>query len=231
MRSVLESVLAILCPLTCGGCGLEGKALCDTCLASFSRIKDDQSCPLCGREMGTRAVCGSCMSGKRYYSAGHFGFSFEGNLREALHSFKYNGRKDVGRLLVHLLSGKILAISDMFEIIIPLPVTEKRLKERGFNQSYIISEEIGRITKRPVVHSVMRKTKHTPDQASLTREERKHNVKDAFSVRNAKILTGRKILLVDDLFTTGNTAAEASKTLHAAGPDSITFFALARTPS
>ncbi len=70
-------------------------------------------------------------------------------MREALLAFKFKGRKDVGRLLIRLLEDELKAMREEFDVIVPLPVTEKRLKERGFNQSYVMAEEIGVITGRP----------------------------------------------------------------------------------
>jgi ComF family protein len=118
-----------------------------------------------------------------------------------------------------------------FDIIVPLPVTEKRLKERGFNQSFIIAEEIGALTDKPLEYTSLCKIRETADQYSLSREERSRNIRGAFAVRNAGRVREKRILLVDDLFTTGNTAREASRILLKSKAKEVHLFTLARTPS
>ncbi len=148
-----------------------------------------------------------------------------------MHAFKFSGRKDIGRRLVYLSKEKILSFAETFDWLVPIPVTEKRLKERGFNQSFIIAEEIAKITGKEIGHSVLLKKKNTQDQYSLTREERKRNVKGVFTVKDKGRIKGKRILLVDDLFTTGYTAHEAAVTLSRSHAGEVRFFALARTPS
>jgi ComF family protein len=176
-------------------------------------------------------MCGACLEEKRGFQEGYFGFYFEGKLRDAVHAFKFNGRKDVGKHLVSLMKERIFSFAERFDCIIPIPVTEKRLKERGFNQSFIIGEEISRITNKEMYHSVLYKTKNTKDQYALSRDERKKNIKGAFTIRDNTGIKGKRILLVDDLFTTGYTAQEASRVLIKGKAKAVVFFALARTPS
>ncbi len=227
----ISAALNLIYPIRCGGCGKVGQAICGDCIDSLRIVEDDSACPVCGREVGKRILCGECIEHQRGFQEGCYGFYFEGRLRDAVHSFKFHGRKDVGRHLVSLAERKVSSFSGRFDCIIPIPITEKRLKERGFNQSFIIGEEISKISGRPLHHSVLYKTKETMDQLSLHRDGRRQNVKGAFAVRNAGTIKGQRVLLVDDLFTTGYTAKEASGVLKKAGVRSIAFFALARTPS
>ncbi len=231
MREVLNPVFELLYPTYCGGCGGQGDVLCRNCADAFVSIDEGNTCLSCGRWIGKTVVCGACITHPKHFSRGHFGFSFEGPLREALHAFKFQGRKDVGRALVRTLTGKICGLKDTFDVIVPLPVTEKRLRKRGFNQSFIISEEISHIAEKPIDYSTLRKIKETQDQYMLSKKERKGNVARAFDLKGTMgNLKGKRLLLVDDLFTTGNTATEAARTLKRAKPEGILFFALARTP-
>jgi competence protein ComFC len=170
------------------------------------------------------------MSRKQYFSAGHFGFLFSDRLRDALLAFKFRGRKDVGRFLVELLSEKLKGLSPHFDVIVPLPVTERRLRERGFNQTYVLSEEIARMTGKPVDYRALVKTRETRDQYTLNRNERRRNLLGAFAVNKKEGIKGQRVLLVDDLFTTGSTVREASKVLLYAKARNVEVFALARTP-
>ncbi|MBP1750355.1 MAG: putative Phosphoribosyltransferase, partial [Deltaproteobacteria bacterium] len=132
--------------------------------------------------------------------------------------------------LVQLVSDKFHDLNKDVDCIIPVPVSEKRLRERGFNQSYIIAEEISAITGLPIDHATLIKKDGIRDQFSLSKNERKKNIKGAFKVKGPQCIKGRRILLVDDLFTTGYTASEAARTLMQAGSANVLLFALARTP-
>jgi ComF family protein len=230
-RSVLDPVLELIYPTYCGGgCGRRGDALCPTCVASFFSLDPAVVCPTCGRFVGKAIVCGECIGHSGPFKTGFYGYSFEGPLREALHVFKFEGRKDVGRALVRTLAKRITDFAGHFDVIIPLPVTEKRLKKRGFNQSFIVSEEISKLTAKPVEYRTLSKIKETRDQYTLNREDRKKNVKGAFGTeKGGERVKGLRLLLVDDLYTTGSTAREACKSLLRLKPKEILFFALART--
>ena len=226
-----RSVLEIVYPIHCGGCGKKGYILCNECIDSLRIVESESTCPVCGRWVGKKIVCGECIQKKRGFQEGCYGFYFENNLRDAIHAFKFHGRKDVGRYLVKLMREKTISFSACFDCIIPIPVTEKRLKERGFNQSFIIGEEVSEITGKPIHHSVLCKIRETMDQYSLHRDERRKNIRGAFAVKNNDRIKAQRVLLIDDLFTTGYTAKEASRVLLKAGAHSVLFFALARTPS
>jgi competence protein ComFC len=230
-HEIVNSVLEIVYPVYCGGCGRAGDVICKDCFDSFIPVENDLTCPVCGRWLGTKTVCGDCIQHERDFEEGFFGFHFEGRLREAIHSFKFQGRKDVGKCLVRLLAQRIASFSDRFDCILPVPVTEKRLRERGFNQSFIIGDEISKVSMKPIYHSTLCKVKETMDQFSLRRDDRKRNVRGVFVLRNADRIKAKRVLLVDDLFTTGFTAKEASGVVKKAGARSTLFFALARTPS
>jgi competence protein ComFC len=228
-----RNLLELIYPTYCGGgCGRQGTSLCLSCTSGFIPIEPANACPLCGRWVGKPLICGNCIADPPRFTAGFFGYSFEGAMREALHAFKFQGRKDVGRALMASLDQKIASFSQSIDTIIPLPVTEKRLKERGFNQSYIISEAISRISGKPMDYRTLVKVRETEDQYKLSRQERRKNIKGAFAaiIGKENYIRSKTVLLVDDLYTTGNTAWEACKVLQSLKPKEIVYFALARTP-
>lgn len=232
MHNLFKTVFDIFYPISCGGCNAPtGTTICNVCIDSFRPVEDEKACPVCGRLVGKPVLCGACLEEKYTFGRGYFGYYFEGRLRDAVHAFKFNGRIDVGRTLVHLLKERMSAIAENVDCIVPVPVTEKRLMERGFNQSFIIAEEIARMTGKEVYPSALIKTKQTRDQYALSRKERKSNVKAVFSVKNSRQISGKRVLLVDDLFTTGYTAREAARLLISSSAKEVSFFALARTPS
>lgn len=175
-------------------------------------------------------MCGSCSGSKTWFRRGSFGFEYDGALREAIHAFKFQGAGKIGRQLVRLVSDKFHGLDREVDCIVPVPVSEGRLRERGFNQSYIIADEIAALTGLAVEHTALVKNEGVRDQFSLSRNERKKNIRGAFRVKRPDLVNGRRILLVDDLFTTGYTAAEAARTLTRAGSSDIVLFALGRTP-
>jgi len=204
--------------------------LCHACRQSFITLERPFVCPSCGRWTGSDALCGGCITHHPYFTRGFYVFSFEGPLREAVHAFKFGGRIDVGRALMHMGQKKIESFSDAFDLVIPVPVTSARLKKRGFNQSFIIAGEISRITGAPVDYGTLIKVKETEDQYKLSKAERKRNIRGAFALVDARPLAGKRLLLVDDLYTTGNTAREACRILSRTKAKEVLFFALARTP-
>jgi competence protein ComFC len=165
-----------------------------------------------------------------WFSRGTFGFEYDGAVREAIHAFKFQGFKKIGRQLVRLVWDKFQGIAREADSLVPVPVSARRLRERGFNQSYIIADEMASLTGLTVDHASLAKNEGVRDQFSLSRDERKKNVRGAFRVDNPDRVKGRRVLLVDDLFTTGYTAAEAARTLIKAGSSDVLLFALARTP-
>ncbi len=103
--------------------------------------------------------------------------------------------------------------------------------ERGFNQSFIIGKEVTKITGKEICSSVLVKTKRTKDQYSLSEKERKENIRGVFAVKNKNGIEGKKVLLDDDLFTTGYNAPEVSRSPLKSSAGEVIFFTLARTPS
>jgi len=228
--SLFNSALALLYPESCVVCGADGNVLCDSCVREFRTVNEGEVCPLCGRWLGRPILCGECAGTGMWFTRGAYGFYYEGALREAIHAFKFNGRKEAGRRLVQLIGEKIRSLRGAFDCIVPVPVSEKRLRARGFNQSYIIAEEISAIAGGDLSYRSLVKHSGTRDQFTLSRIERRKNIRGAFAVYDRSSVEGRRILLVDDLFTTGYTASEAARTLKAAGSDDVILFALARTP-
>ncbi|MDD4195643.1 MAG: double zinc ribbon domain-containing protein [Syntrophorhabdaceae bacterium] len=228
--SFFNSALSLFYPQSCGVCGADGKVLCEMCTKEFLVIKDADVCQVCDRWLGRSIVCGPCSESKMWFGRGFFIFEYDSAVREVIHAFKFEGCKKIGRQLVNLVSGKFHGLDRDVDVVIPVPVSGKRLREKDFNQSYIIAEEIAAITGLTIEHSVLVKRDSIRDQFSLPRDERKKNIKGAFRVEDLQYIKGRRILLVDDPFTTGYTASEAARTLVQEGSAGVILFALARTP-
>lgn len=149
---------------------------------------------------------------------------YDGIIKEAIHYFKYQKIKRLGKHLGRLLS-KISP--PQIDVLVPVPLHIKKLRQREFNQSAILAHELSKSWNIPLILDSLIKVKHTKDQAMLESDERKDNLKNAFVA--IKDMTDLKIGLVDDVVTTGSTLRECAKVLKRAGAKSIHAITLTRT--
>lgn len=150
---------------------------------------------------------------------------YEGTLKEAIHYMKFHGRKKLARRLGQLLS--TLDIPSV-EAIIPVPLSKKRLIQRGFNQSYLLSMPVSEKLTLPLLDDLLLKTRDTPPQSLLTREERLKNQKGSFKVNSKYKRIPSRVVLVDDVVTTGATLNECARILKKEGVKEVYVITLAR---
>lgn len=160
---------------------------------------------------------------KYIVSLSSFG-AYEGVLREAIHRFKYDGIKRLGKELGKLLSS---VVPPEIDLLIPVPLHKNKLRKREFNQSAILAKQYADAWDIPVKFTLLVKVKDTKDQASLEGKDRLNNVKDAYAVTG--VVKGIKVGLVDDVVTTGATLMECAKVLKKAGVKEVHGITLART--
>jgi len=170
-------------------------------------------------------ICGQCMQQAPPFSRVIAYGLYEGVLAEAIHQFKFHRVRRLSKPLGNLLLDLDIPHADG---IIPVPLRKKGLIERGFNQSLLISHLIAKRTGIALFMDSLRKTKDTAPQIGLSARERLMNLKNAFEVRGN--VTDLRLLLVDDVITTGATVRECSKMLLKAGAKEVTVLALARAP-
>ena len=115
-----------------------------------------------------------------------------------------------------------------YDIIIPVPISSKRNRERGYNQSTLIARELSKKTGLQLVKNALYKNKNIIEQSKLSREERVKNIQGVYSIKNNDVLENKKILLIDDIFTTGSTVNECCKVLLTAKPSEITVVTIAK---
>ncbi|WP_126380956.1 ComF family protein [Desulfovibrio ferrophilus] len=210
--------------------------LCPDC---HSRLLPRQGgyCPLCGEMVvdATAAplVCGQCRRDPPPWSNLAFYGPYEGLLRELLTGFKFNNRLGLGRLLqalsveaYHLHGG----FQEQPDAVVPVPLHARRLVARGFNQSLEMGRLLAHEMLIPLKPGVLARRRHTPPQAGLPARERRQNVHNAFWADEVAI-QGRRILLVDDIMTTGGTMRECARTLQRSGAADVSVLVIARTTS
>jgi ComF family protein len=153
--------------------------------------------------------------------------------RDLIHAFKFRKKKTLLPLLSRLMIEGLSSYPDLVavDLVLPVPLHRRVERERGFNQSALLGKMVADEKGLPFSTGVIRKIKPTPPQSSLGREERKKAVTGAFAAKNEKRpLAGKKVLLIDDVLTTGATANECARVILAAGAKEVFVFTLARTP-
>jgi ComF family protein len=149
---------------------------------------------------------------------------------EGIHRLKYGGKTSLSRPLGALAKDTFCKFWDSggIDLILPVPLHIKRLRERGFNQAHLVNKKWAEMEGIPFDGFTLSRSRWTKPQTSLTRAERRRNVKGAFSLRCAEKVKGLSILLVDDVFTTGATVNECARVLVKAGAASVDVLTLAR---
>ena len=160
----------------------------------------------------------------RAYSYG----SYDGSLRDLIHLFKYSGMKPLGKRLAGLLSRALPDDgAECFDVVVPMPLHWRRQWKRGFNQSEILARSVARHLGIPLAKAVKR-VRATTTQAGLSRNRRRKNVTGVFRRSRKSLVAGKRVLLIDDVVTTGATAGACASTLKRAGAASVTLLTLAR---
>jgi ComF family protein len=206
--------------------------VCRHCEMALPLLPDER-CPLCGGgqgESGLLDICRQCaQTGGHSWYRGVSVFPFQGLAREAVHRFKYQKQTFLAPFFATRMAQAWRKHGSPARPrqIVPVPLHWSRLWQRGFNQSAMLAEFIGKDLQLPVCHALRRK-RRTSQQAGLSRQERDKNMKNAFQIRNQKAILEQSILLIDDVFTTGNTLQEASNTLLKNGAAEVNVLTIAR---
>lgn len=206
--------------------------VCPACLSKPKPLDAEYFCVQCRSPFRSRfpldeqGRCALCRRGLRGFDAAYsFGF-YEDELRELIHVFKYGRVQTLAGPLGRLLRSA-LPREQTFDAMVPLPLYWRKRWTRGFNQAELLAQEIGRCTHIPV-ENALRRVKNTAAQAGLTNSKRRLNVSGAFRARRNAGLNGKRILLIDDVMTTGATAASCARALRMAGAKEVTLLTLAR---
>lgn len=136
-----------------------------------------------------------------------FYFSKDSNVQQLIHQLKYGGKQEIGYRLGELFGRQLVKVPEyqQIDLIIPVPLHKQRKRMRGYNQSTAFARGLARSMKKPCVDTVVKRIQHTATQTQKTREQRFDNVEKAFQVMDKTIFIGKRVLLVDDVLTTGAT--------------------------
>ena len=221
------AALDFIFPPYCVGCGREGAFICPACRQSLPRIIPPV-CPRCGRPHSSGVLCPDCIRWQTAIDGIRSPFRFEGVMREAIHQLKYQNLRTLAAPLAGMLQEYLIDSPLDIDVLVPVPLHRKRLRERGYNQASLLAKELGKLINTPIVDDVLIRQRHTPPQArTATVEERTHNIADAFACRGNG-LRGRRVLLLDDVATSGTTLDACAMVLKASGVDSVWGLVMAR---
>ena len=222
LRLFAGEIAELLLPQRCLVCGRFGAALHDRCLGGLPAAAPPR-CAVCWAP-GRGSPCERCRSDPPPFVALRAPFRFAGAARRALLEAKFRG---VTRLLAPLAGAAAGAVPAAWTpaVVVPVPLHAARRRRRGYNQSEIAARAVAAALRLPLERSLLRRVRPTPPQTGLSAEQRASNVRDAFAVAGPP---PSRVLLVDDVTTTGSTFEAAAIALRAAGVDTVYALALAR---
>lgn len=205
------------------GCGREGALVCRRCRDSLSRIQP----PICLRCGRPQSVCRGCVDRLPALDGIRSPFVFEGTIRKAVHDFKYHNIRSLAPELACLLVDYLETDPVPGDLLLPVPLHPARLRERGYNQSWLLARELGRLSRIPARNDCLLRVRHTSPQVRTGRvEERLSNVAGAFACQVE--LRGQRIVIIDDVSTSGATLNACAAAARKAGAASVWGLTLAR---
>lgn len=235
MALIAKSFVDLVYPRRCANCGRDTAihnklCLCGSCAGDIRR-NPRPHCRTCGRPVDTAgAVCGECRKTKFYFTRAYSAYLYDGAFKEVIHLFKYKSRISLsghlGMLMIEFIREEPGILKDI-DIITVVPLDNRRLRDRGFNQSKALASRIAEEFAVPLA-DMLEKAVRTRHQNELSRDERLRNLDGAFRIRRDAAVRGLNILLIDDVMTTGSTLNECSKILIEAGAGSVRCLTLAR---
>ena len=241
MRGAAEAVLDWFYPPHCYHCGESlaggpGRILCGECykLLVASRFVP-LLCSLCGlpvpaETVSNRASCIGCRAAERHFDCARALFRYAGPAGSLITSYKFGGEFYLGRRLLDRAwtMGWVAEHCEDAEAVVPVPLHARRERERGYDQGVLLAGTLGRLTGKPVYAGALRRIRYTEQQTRLTAAKRRDNVRGAFRAGRDDV-RGLRLLLVDDVMTTGATASECSRILKKAGAEKVYVLTIGRT--
>jgi ComF family protein len=226
---LFQAAVSLLYPATCTICGNNvraGEYLCDACEAKIVRILPP-FCETCSGpfegSITSAFTCANCAHRTIYFDVAVAAYRGRGIVREIIHEFKYARQIHLRHLVAHWLRAglddeRLRDIS--FDLIVPVPLHPARQRERGFNQASLLAESLSAGTSMPC-RPVLQRIRYTTTQTALDRSERMENLHNAFRLRKNADVRGLRVLLIDDVLTTGSTLSECARVLKRAGAISV----------
>jgi len=233
LMRLLRGLVDIIWPKNCFICKRSlGSAAVNNvvCLQCWSKVKRNSPpfCHFCGRHLEkqnlAKGVCAACIRRQPYFDRAFSPCQYDGVIKELIHAFKYKGKEYLGTTLSRPMLEFIREYNvpmDLIDLVIPVPLHKTRLREREFNQAYILSKCIARQFNKKVLDNRLLRFRYTKPQVKLLPRQRLENVRESFRTPKNGSLKNKNILLVDDVLTTGQTASWAAYALKQAGANIV----------
>lgn len=201
---------------TCCRCGadvFDDSGFCDYCKTRLP-LNDGKTCALCGAKIeGDHDYCATCKPSKVFFDRIISSFDYTDIAVTLVRSFKYGNARYLADVFAVYMVATYLRSGIDVDVVVPAPLSETSLDKRGYNQSLLLAREFCRLTGLPLDEDNVIKIKDTVQQEKLTNEERRNNLIDAFAVKNPDVFAGKKVLVVDDVKTTGTTIDRIARVL------------------
>ena len=202
-------------PPACVDCGMLGSHWCITCLSKVER-PPSPLCEVCGSPISTGTVCPSCRRERPAFHILRAWAPYVGGARAALQRLKYRNDMGLGAILAEQLAALLKDLAWPADVVVPVPLARRRLRYRGYNQADLIGWPLAVTLGLEYMPNSLCRARDTRSQVGLTMQERRENVRGAFSANGAQV-RGRTVLLVDDVATTTSTLSSAAAALLTAG--------------
>lgn len=197
-------------------------------------------CGICGRKINERYTCENCLNilecyteralmhteSKAYYDKLLCLFEYNGIMKKKMLQYKFNDKKYISKTFGEIIFYKLKKYNFKADYIVPVPISKRRMFERGYNQSECISRFFSKLSGVKLIDKCLIKVKNNSMQSSLSAAQRKNNVKNVYDITNEEVIKGKTIILFDDIFTTGATMNECAKVLKRAGAKEVIALAL-----
>lgn len=224
-----ERFLDLIFPKTCGYCEnitFNGSYICNECKEKYN-YEFQNKCKLCGKTTyNIDDICNECIGKRIYYSSLRYATFYEDIMKQRITEYKFFEKKYLSHFFSEIILNNIEKIEA--DMIIPVPIGKKRKIERGYNQSDLIAKKLSKRWNINFEPNILKKVKETPKQSKLTARERQKNIKNAFEIIDVEVIKDKKIIVFDDIFTTGATVNEISKLLIKCGANAVYIMVIAR---
>ena len=226
---MIRKIIRAFYPEVCPNCGKVVKdiGLCKDCEESF-RFIQSPTCAICGRPVDNEGVyiCDECKNTKHYFKRNISTFEYKGDIKECIYRFKYANMRcysDFFALSSYRRYGKIIKSWNV-DVIVPVPMYKKKQRKRGYNQAEEFAKALSRMTGVKVDSKLLIRRKDTVPMKSLSKQQRYENLKQAFAVRGKS--NYKRVLVVDDIFTTGSTIDACARVLKKNGVETVYSFCI-----
>jgi ComF family protein len=231
LAGLIQGFIDLIYPPSCALCGrISSAEICRKCRSDLIPL-GGRMCAKCGNPSAGDAPCPYCIAAEFHFDSAASLYFYEEPLRDAILDFKYHRAERKGKALAALFAegyGSPAVDFKGYDMVVPVPLTQLKMRRRSYNQSEVLAQAVADASGVPLVPYALVKKRETKSQTGFDLRGRMVNVEGSFSVPDQGIVRGKRILLVDDIITTGATASECAKALKEAGARKVVAVSLAR---